>query len=329
MKERVRVGVLNKAYALVFSTTPTGEEVTKMKSTIFGSGINSVITLYRIHNSNVSFKKDTNTTHSQVKLIQQALNNLGYNCGTSDGIYGSNTVSGVKAFQSAYGLTSDGNFGPMSFAKLEELLGGNHLDTTNCQNSADTGAYGCHDTVYNQSGKTYKVSNAMRIKARSDALSRIYSYTGDSDHINVQTVMSRLEEKASILSLSYSDMDCAAFAKYGRNNKGASGSTTEFAQHLKFFGSISDIGGYTNLIPGMELFQAYRKTSSSSYFYSWHVGIYAGMHDFGSGSVPAIYQSSPSYPSLQKKYNKQSGPNLTSMSSAWNYWGWSKYITLQ
>jgi len=158
-----------------------------MKSTIYGSGANSIVTLYRIHQGGCYFKKDTSTEHSQIKRIQTYLNNNGYNCGTADGKYGDNTMNGVKAFQRANHIQVDGLFGQGSLEALESALGGTHLDT-NCLNSGDKGAYGCYDKVD---------------------------------------------------------------------------------------------------------------------------------------------QSSPNYPSLRKKYNKSSGPNLTSMTDAWNYWGWSKYIKVR
>ena len=47
--------------------------------TITGNGHNSAVTLYKIHQGNCSFKKDTATFHSQVKLMQEALTSIGYN----------------------------------------------------------------------------------------------------------------------------------------------------------------------------------------------------------------------------------------------------------
>lgn len=75
-----------------------------MKSTIYGSGANSIVTLYRIHQGGCYFKKDTSTAHSQIELLQTELNNRDFNCGTPDGKYGDNTVSGVKKFQKAKAL---------------------------------------------------------------------------------------------------------------------------------------------------------------------------------------------------------------------------------
>ena len=78
---------------------------------ITGSGHNSEITLKKIHDGGNSFKRDTATTHSQVKLMQQALTSIGYDTQGADGKFGANTESAVKAFQSACGLDADGCFG--------------------------------------------------------------------------------------------------------------------------------------------------------------------------------------------------------------------------
>lgn len=53
-----------------------------------------------------------------VKILQQALIQLGYLGGTADGIFGTNTENAVKKFQRASGLTSDGLAG----TKTQELL---------------------------------------------------------------------------------------------------------------------------------------------------------------------------------------------------------------
>ena len=105
---------------------------------ISGSGHNSTITLYAIHQGNGSFRKDTSTTHSQVTLMQQALTNLGYNTQGADGKFGNNTLAAVKAFQSAKGLTVDGYFGKNSLLALETAIGG-HLDPDNCETSSSGG----------------------------------------------------------------------------------------------------------------------------------------------------------------------------------------------
>ncbi len=53
-----------------------------------------------------------------VLICQDALNALGYNAGSLDGKYGSNTISAVKKFQRNFGLTADGICGCNTWKKL-------------------------------------------------------------------------------------------------------------------------------------------------------------------------------------------------------------------
>lgn len=53
-----------------------------------------------------------------VKQIQQSLNNLGYNVGTPDGVYGEYTEKAVKKFQKDNGGTGDGIVGDWTLNKL-------------------------------------------------------------------------------------------------------------------------------------------------------------------------------------------------------------------
>ncbi|HKB94722.1 MAG TPA: peptidoglycan-binding protein [Gaiellaceae bacterium] len=58
-------------------------------------------------------------TGSQVETLQRELAGLGYAPGTIDGNYGSGTVTAVKAFQTAVGLTPDGVVGPRTLQALK------------------------------------------------------------------------------------------------------------------------------------------------------------------------------------------------------------------
>ena len=302
---------------------------------ISGSGHNSTITLYDIHQGNGSFRKDTSTTHSQVALMQQALTNLGYNTQGADGKFGNNTLSAVKAFQTAKGLTVDGYFGKNSLLALETAIGG-HLDPDNCGNSSSGGSSGgssAHDKIVNDTSKTYKTMTGTRIDNYNTAVSAINAYTGVGTPLTVSQYFTNLDAIAAVPSNTYDRIDCSGFTYQAKSNQGYHGATTNFNQHCQYFGYISDLGGYDKLVPGMELYQAQRKTATGNQYYASHVGVYYGKYDFGNGPVHAVYQSSGNYGSLSKKYTKnvgtngkRNGPNLTSMSSSWNYWGWSKYI---
>lgn len=58
------------------------------------------------------------TKGTETGILQFKLNSLGYSCGNADGICGSKTVSAIKSFQKASGLTVDGIAGKNTFAKL-------------------------------------------------------------------------------------------------------------------------------------------------------------------------------------------------------------------
>ncbi|MDV3429430.1 MAG: N-acetylmuramoyl-L-alanine amidase [Bacillota bacterium] len=55
---------------------------------------------------------------TNVKTVQQKLNNLGFNSGPADGVFGPKTLSAVKAFQKAKGIEIDGIVGPITWSKL-------------------------------------------------------------------------------------------------------------------------------------------------------------------------------------------------------------------
>jgi cell wall-associated NlpC family hydrolase len=58
---------------------------------------------------------------SDVSQLQKELNYLGYNAGSVDGIFGSQTLAAVKAFQSAQTLTVDGIVGPITANRLSAV----------------------------------------------------------------------------------------------------------------------------------------------------------------------------------------------------------------
>lgn len=89
-----------------------------------------------------------------VRFIQTALNDLGYNCGTVNGTYGTSTTNAVKAFQSQHGLTSDGLCGQWTYAEILSVLTAKYNHTHNYSSSAVTQAATC-----SQSGvRTYYCS---------------------------------------------------------------------------------------------------------------------------------------------------------------------------
>lgn len=58
-----------------------------------------------------------------VEYLQTVLKQQGYDCGTVDGVFGSKTVSAVKAYQYDHGLTPDGVVGAHTWAALDSAIG--------------------------------------------------------------------------------------------------------------------------------------------------------------------------------------------------------------
>lgn len=57
-----------------------------------------------------------------VEEMQEYLNQLGYDCGKTDGDFGDNTEMGVIEFQEAHKLDPDGEYGPLTHAALMDAL---------------------------------------------------------------------------------------------------------------------------------------------------------------------------------------------------------------
>ena len=264
--------------------------------TITGNGHNGAVTLYKIHQGNCSFKKDTTTFHSQVKLMQEALTSIGYNTQGANGKFGSNTLAAVKAFQKAKGLTADGYFGKNSLNALEDEIG-RHLDPDNCGNQETGGDTG--------GGSSLSVSEYLN---------------------NLESFSNCGWKYGAGYDASAKKIDCAYYPFKARNGLGAHGCTTEYNYCLSQKGTIASLGGYDALEVGMEIFQQDTNEPTKK----GHMGVYAGKHMLNGKYQHAVYQSCSSHNTIDVKYNNgvstDSGPNLTGMNGKWKYWGWSKYI---
>lgn len=76
-----------------------------------------------------------------VKDFQMKLNNLGFNVGLADGIYGQGTYSGVVAFQNKFGLTSDGIVGDETLNTINAQVALNSKTQRSVSNTANTYSY--------------------------------------------------------------------------------------------------------------------------------------------------------------------------------------------
>lgn len=61
----------------------------------------------------------TSTKKAEIKKVQEKLNELGYECGTPDGVAGKKTTAAIKKFQKDNGLAADGVAG----SKTKKALG--------------------------------------------------------------------------------------------------------------------------------------------------------------------------------------------------------------
>lgn len=85
-----------------------------------GVGYNGAITLEQVRAGNAYLRYDMKTVSDAVSSIQIMLNEQGYSCGRPDGKFGNGTVSAVRAFQTAFSLTSDGIIGASTLIKIEQ-----------------------------------------------------------------------------------------------------------------------------------------------------------------------------------------------------------------
>lgn len=86
-----------------------------------------IISIVSYLSYNIFFREDANTSYAlskygsrsdEVRQIQTKLKRWGYYNGNVDGIYGSQTLSAVKWFQSKNGLSVDGIAGPKTLAAM-------------------------------------------------------------------------------------------------------------------------------------------------------------------------------------------------------------------
>lgn len=116
-------------------------------------------------------------TGSDVVLCQQDLNIHGYIC-TADGIFGPNTETQVKAFQTASGLTADGIVGPNTWAALEATPDLPDDPTTWDGDSADWSAF--TPLLGPAMNATYQLSGAQMPKFPPGVTFLSSKYLGES-----------------------------------------------------------------------------------------------------------------------------------------------------
>ena len=119
----------------------------------------------------------------RVKVLQQALNQLGYSAGTADGRFGSGTQRAVVKFQQAKGLEADGRAGRLTLTRIESEIGGS------AGGSGNTGAGAGGSTAVPDSGNTSSGNTSSGTAAAPTRTLRRGS-TGE----DVKAVQTRLKE---------------------------------------------------------------------------------------------------------------------------------------
>jgi peptidoglycan hydrolase-like protein with peptidoglycan-binding domain len=115
---------------------------------------------------------------STVKLIQQRLKALGYDPGPVNGIFGSETLSAVKAFQASHHLTPDGVVGPATWKSLFASQVGKSTSRTGYSSSTTSGS---HNTGNNPlSGKWTALRGLEDINVAALAVGNGKLYVADS-----------------------------------------------------------------------------------------------------------------------------------------------------
>ncbi|MGN0398456.1 MAG: peptidoglycan-binding protein [Candidatus Fimimorpha sp.] len=96
---------------------------------------NSLYTYEEVLAGKAYYKKDDQLRYSDgVKTMQTRLNTVGYNCGTPDGKFGSNTEIQVTNFQIDHGLTHDGLAGKDTLTKLNSVVASTSGNVTAMRN---------------------------------------------------------------------------------------------------------------------------------------------------------------------------------------------------
>ena len=112
----------------------------------------------------------TGCSGSDVKLLQETLNGLGYECGTADGVFGTKTRNAVIAFQKAHGLTADGVVGEKTRAALDAALNGGETDSAEPEIPVTPTGKPTMDEVL----KAYRIiGQALGLDCRSETLTNI------------------------------------------------------------------------------------------------------------------------------------------------------------
>lgn len=110
--------------------------------------------------TSVSAALKSGSVGSDVTKLQMNLNGLGYCKTESDGIYGTDTISAVKIFQSANGLSADGIAGDATLAKVNTIVSSLQTDLNNLGYNAGI-ADGIYGTATKNAVTSFQSANSL------------------------------------------------------------------------------------------------------------------------------------------------------------------------
>lgn len=227
----------------------------------------------------------------RVKLLQTALNKLGYSVGSVDGKYGSGTQRAVVNLQKANGLTADGKAGRLTLKKIESLLAGNTYVS-----GGSTGSSNSSSGTTDSSASTAVPTRTLR-----------KGYTGD-DVKSVQTRLKTLGYYSGSIDGKYGSGTMAAVKAFQKDNGlTADGLAGKNTYDKLYSGSVSSSGSSSSgsasssgssgsssngwTIPKRTLRKGYTGDDVISVQQRLkELGYYTGLVDgkYGSGSMAAV-----------------------------------------
>lgn len=113
--DQYQSGYYNRAYVIV--------ELTEYYNAPFGDISSMKADTKALDTLNEAEKRNASVDHGTIKKTQQLLNDIGFFCGTADGVSGKRTVKSIKRFQEMYGYEPvDGMIDDELIAQLEAEL---------------------------------------------------------------------------------------------------------------------------------------------------------------------------------------------------------------
>lgn len=230
----------------------------------------------------------------RVKLLQKALNQLGYDAGTADGKFGSGTQRAVVKFQKANGLESDGKAGRLTLKKIESLLGGGSTSSgsTSSGNTSSGSTSGSGSSYQVPTRTLRKGSTGSDVKSVQTRLKELGYYTGSIDGKYGSGTMAAVKAFQKANGLSVDGLaGSATYAKLYSGSAVSAGGSSSSSSGSSSNSSSSSSSGSSWVIPKRTLRRNYTGDDVLSVQKRLkELGYYTGILDghYGSGTIAAV-----------------------------------------